>query len=97
VRLRELECWPPAITDSQTFRVAAPSSTSPAILKHAGIYSIAGSPDPYLSIVVAHQGHDWHASIQDLPSLLLRRILATLRGHEGETMASLGDLEIVDL
>jgi hypothetical protein len=97
VRLRDLDCWPPPITDSQTFRVAAPNSTSPATLKRVGIYSIAGSPDPYLSIVVFHQGHDWHASIQDLPAPLMRRILATLRGHEGETMASLGDLEIVEL
>lgn len=95
MRLRDLDCWPPAITDSQTFRVIASGPAAPATFKRAGIYSIAGSPTPYLSIVVVHQGHDCHASIQDLPDDLMRRIVATLKGHEGETLASLGDLEIV--
>jgi len=97
VRLRDLDWWPPQITDSQTFRVIASAPSVPAVFKRVGIYSIAGSPLPYLSIVVVHQGRDWHASVQDLPEDFLHRVVATLKGHEGETLASLGDLEIVSL
>jgi hypothetical protein len=94
MKLRDVEGWPPQLIDSQTFKVA-PSHAVPARFKRCGVYSIAGSPLPYLSIVVHYQGRDWHASMQDLPEPLMRIIEATLRGHEDETLASLGDLELV--
>ena len=90
-----MDGWPPSLIDSQSFRVMA-SIDLPATLKRCGIYSIAGSPLPYLSIVVHFQERDWHASLQDLPEELMRRIESTLKGHEGETLSSLGDLEIVE-
>jgi hypothetical protein len=95
MRLRELESWPPALTDSQTLRVA-PSNALPAKLKRCGVFSVAGQTQPYLSIVVEYQGRAWHAMVQDLPEALLRRIEATLQGHEGEPLTDLGDLVIVD-
>ena len=94
MKLSDVDGWPPVLTDSQTFKVT-PSYNVPARFKRCGIYSIAGSPQPYLSIVVEYQGHDLHASLQDLPEALMERIEATLRGHEGETLASLGDLELL--
>jgi hypothetical protein len=96
VRLRDLDCWPPQLTDSHTFRVIPATKSLPAKLKRCGVFSIAGSPLPYLSIVVDYQDRDWHAMIQDISETLMHRIAATLRGHEGEPLASLGDLEIVD-
>ncbi len=95
MRLRDLDGWPPALTDSYTSRVV-PSVSLPAKLKRCGIYSMAGGPSPYLSIVVVYQGRDWHAMIQEVPESLMRRIEATLRGHEGEPLAQLGHLEIVE-
>jgi hypothetical protein len=95
MKLRDVEGWPPAMTSSDTFHVA-PSSIFSATLKRVGVYSIAGSPQPYLSIVVDYQDRDWHASLQDLPEDLMRRIEATLRGHGGSPLAELGDLEIVE-
>ena len=96
MRLRELDSWPPALTDSQTLQIAL-QMTGPAKLKRCGVFSVAGQASPYLSIVVDYQGRAWHAMMQDLPEPLLRRIEATLRGHEGEPLGPLGDLEIVDL
>jgi len=93
--LRDVDGWPPSLIDSQSFQVKS-SADVPATLKRCGIYSIAGSPLPYLSIVVHYQDRSWHASLQDLPEELMKRIEATLKGHEGETLASLGDLEIVE-
>ena len=93
--LRDVDGWPPSLIDSQSFQVK-PSTDIPATLKRCGIYSIAGSPLPYLSIVVHYQGRDWHASLQDLPEELMKRIESTLKGHEGTPLADLGDLEIVE-
>src|SRR5258705_262958 len=95
MRIRDLEGWPPALTDSYTSRERLPSS-APAMLKRCGIYSMAGSSAPYLSIVVEFQGREWHAMIQDVPETLIRRIEATLRGHDGKPLAQLGDLEVVE-
>ncbi len=94
MKLSDVDGWPPSLIDSQTFKVT-PSYDVPARFKRCGIYSIAGSPLPYLSIVVEYRGHDLHASMQDLPEPLMERIAATLQGHEGETLASLGDLELL--
>jgi hypothetical protein len=94
MKLSDVDGWPPSLIDSQTFKIT-PSYNVPARFKRCGIYSIAGSPHPYLSIVVEYQGHDLHASLQDLPEPLMERIEATLRGREGEPLASLGDLELV--
>ena len=96
MKLRDVEGWPPPVTASDTFRVV-PSASVPAKLKRVGVYSIAGSPQPYLSIVVDYLERDWHASLQDLPESLMRRIEATLRGHEGRALSELGDVEIVDV
>lgn len=94
--LRDVGSWPPAITDSQTFKVV-PSTQVPAKLKRCGLFSVAGQNQPYLSIVVEFQGHDWHAMINDLDEPLMRRIEATLKTHLGEPLAGLGELEIVSL
>ena len=96
MKLRDVEGWPPVLTASDTFRVVA-SAGVPAKLKRVGVYSIAGSPHPYLSIVVEYQDRDWHAALQDIPQVLMRRIEATLRGYEGHPLSELGDLEIVEI
>jgi len=95
MRLRDVEGWPPSLKDSRSFQVK-PSAEVPATLKRSGIYSIAGASQPYLSIVVSFDGRDWHASIQDLPEQLMKRIEMTLKGHEGEPLARLGDLDIAE-
>ena len=94
MKLRDVEGWPPSLINSQSFKVLH-SYDIPARFKRCGIYSIVGDPAPYLSIVVHYQGHDLHASLPDLPDELMRRIEATLQGHEGETLSSLGDLDLV--
>jgi hypothetical protein len=96
MRVRDLDSWPPAITDSKALKVS-PSPAVPAKFKRCGVYTIAGSAQPYLSIVVEHEGRDWHAMISDQPEALLRRIEATLQGHEGMPLADLGDLEVVEI
>ena len=93
--LRDVNGWPPSLLDSQSFKVVA-SNDLPATLKRCGIYSIAGTQTPYLSIVVSYDGRSWHASLQELPEELMKRIESTLKGHEGEKLASLGDLEIIE-
>ena len=95
MKLRDIEGWPPALTSSDTFRVV-PSAVVSATLKRVGVYSIAGSPQPYLSIVVDYLERDWHAALQDLPEDLMRRIESTLRGQEGRRLSELGDLTIVE-
>lgn len=87
--------WPPALTDSQTFRVA-PSESVPATLKRCGIYSKAGDVRRYMSIVVDFQGRMWHAIITDLPEQLMHRVVATLQDHVGKPLSELGDLQVVD-
>jgi len=94
--LRDVNGWPPVLSASDSYRVI-PSIGLPARLKRVGVYSIAGSPQPYLSIVVDYLERDWHAALQDLPEGLMRRIEATLRGHEGRLLAELGGLEIVEI
>ena len=95
MRLREFDWWPPALTDSYTSQVV-PSAPLPATLKRCGVYSMAGAPAPYLSIVVDYQGRAWHAMVKDMQESLMRRIEATLRGHDGEPLADLGELDIVE-
>jgi hypothetical protein len=95
-RLKDLASWPPALTDSHTFKVITSTNSGPARFKRCAVLSIAGSPLPYLSIVVDFQDRDWHASIQDIPETLMHRVAATLRGHEGEPLAELGELVIVE-
>lgn len=95
MRMRDLDGWPPKLTESYTSSNAlAPSS--PAQLKRCMLFSTVKTP-AYLSVVVHYQGRDWHAMITEQPESMLRRIEATLRGREGETLSSLGDLEIVEL
>ena len=88
--------WPPALTDSQTFRVAQAGSL-PATLKRCGIYSTPGDVRRYMSIVVDFQGRSWHAMISDLPEPLMHRVVATLNEHLGRPLAELGDLHVVEL
>jgi hypothetical protein len=95
LRIRDLDGWPPTLTDSTTSKVE-PTGSLAARLKRCGVYTMAGTSEPYLSIVVEFQGRDWHAMIQDVPESLMKRIEATLRGHEGEPLAALGDLEVVE-
>ena len=96
MRIRDLDSWPPAITDSTTTKVK-PTGSLPATLKRCGVYSIGGEAGPYFSIVVEFEGRDWHGMIRDVPESLMRRLESTLRGHEGEPLARLGDLEVIDL
>lgn len=95
MRLRDLEGWPPLLTDSYTSKRSLPAS-APALLKRCRIYSPVGSAPPYLSIVVQFEHRDWHAMITDKPVSILKRIEATLRGHEGKPLADLGDLRVVE-
>ena len=93
MKIKELEGWPPTLTESySSTKALAPSS--PAQLKRCMLFSTVNSP-AYLSVVVYYQGRDWHAMITEQPEPMLRRIEATLRGREGETLASLGELEVV--
>lgn len=93
MRLRDLDGWPPPLTDSYSSKKSL-EPQAPATLKRCLIFSAIGGPPAYLSIVVSYQGQDWHAMITDKPESMLRRIEATLRGHQGQTLASLADLEI---
>lgn len=94
MRLRELDGWPPTLTESySSSKALAPSS--PALLKRCMLFSTVDGPKAYLSVVVSYQGRDWHAMITEQAEPMLRRIEATLRGHEGEALATLGDLEVL--
>lgn len=93
--IRELDSWPPAITDSHTHQVLA-SRDLPATLKRCGVYSTPGNSHPYLSIVFEYMGRDWHAMIQHLPVSLMWQVEFTLAGHEGKPLAELGDLAIIE-
>ena len=95
MRLREVDGWPPTLTESySSSKSLAPSS--PAQLKRCMLFSTVDGPNAYLSIVVHYQGRDWHAMLTDHPEAMLRRIEATLKGHEGQTLGQLGDLEVVE-
>src|SRR5688572_7084387 len=96
MRLKDLDGWPPTLTESySSTKPLAPSS--PAVLKRCMLFSTVDGPPAYLSVVVGYQGRDWHAMITEQPQPMLRRIEATLRGHEGEVLATLGDLEVVEV
>ena len=93
MKLRDLVGWPPTLTESySSSKVLAPAS--PAVLKRCMLFSTVDGPSAYLSVVVSYQGKDWHAMITEQPPPMLRRIETTLKGHEGETLASLADLEV---
>ncbi|HTF56580.1 MAG TPA: hypothetical protein VK661_05030 [Planctomycetota bacterium] len=96
MRLKDIDGWPPQLTESYTSRKGLPPS-APATLKRCRIYYIAETSSPYLSVVVEYLGRDWHAMITDHPESLLKRIEATLQGQEGRPLADLGDLEVVVL
>jgi hypothetical protein len=75
MKIKELEGWPPTLTESYSSTNAlAPSS--PAQLKRCMLFSTVNSP-AYLSVVVFYQGRDWHAMITEQPEPMLRRIEAT--------------------
>lgn len=93
--MREVTDWPPALTDSQTFRVA-PAGSLPATLKRCGIYSTAEDARRYVSIVVDFQGRAWHAMITDISERLMHQIVATLKDHVGEPLTDLGNLHVVE-
>jgi len=93
MRLRDLAGWPPTLTETYNSKNTLEPS-APGVLKRCLLFSTVERP-AYLSIVVTYQGRDWHAMISDQPEPLLRRMEATLRGHEGQPLASLGDLELV--
>lgn len=95
MRLRDLAGWPPTLTETYNSKNTLEPS-APGVLKRCLLFSTVERP-AYLSIVVTYQGRDWHAMITDKPVALLKAIEATLRGHEGEPLADLGDLEVIDL
>ena len=92
--LRDVEGWPPALTETYGSAKVL-DAASPAILKRCRVWATLGATPAYLSLVVSYQGRDWHAMITDKPVDLLKRIEATLMGHEGEPLADLGNLEVV--
>ena len=96
MRLKEVEGWPPTLTESYSSSKSL-SPEHPATLKRCMLFSTVNGPRAYLSIVVDFHGRDWHAMFIDQPEPMLRRIEATLRGHEGQTLAALGELEVVEL
>ncbi len=95
MRLRDLDGWPPLLTESYSSNKSLPPEI-PATLKRCQLFTTVDGPAAYLSIVVSYQGRDWHAMITEKPEPMLRRIEATLRGHEAETLTALGDLELVE-
>lgn len=96
MRLRDVDGWPPALTETYgSGKVLA--ATSPATLKRCMVWATLGDNPAYLSVVVHYQGRDWHAMITDKPAALLKGIEATLRGHEGEPLADLGNLEVIEV
>ena len=96
MRLRDIDGWPPALTETYgSARVL--DAASPALLKRCRVWATLGKNPAYLSLVVQYQGRDWHAMITDKPVKLLKGIEATLRGHEGEPLADLGNLEVVEV
>ena len=95
MKLKELEGWPPTLKESYSSSKVLGVS-SPATLKRCMLFSTVDAASAYLSVVVSYQGRDWHAMITEQPGPMLRRIEATLRGHEGQTLASLSELEVVE-
>jgi hypothetical protein len=95
MKLRELEGWPPTLKESYSSSKIL-GEGSPATLKRCMLFSTVDGPSAYLSVVVSFQGRDWHAMVTEQPGPMLRRIEATLRGHEGKTLATLGELDVVE-
>jgi hypothetical protein len=95
MKLKDLEGWPPTLKESySSSKVLGPAS--PATLKRCMLFSTVDGPSAYLSVVVSYQGRDWHAMITEQPAPMLKRIETTLRGKEGQTLASLGELEVME-
>ena len=95
MKLKELDGWPPTLKETYSSSKVLESSV-PAVLKRCMLFSTVDGPSAYLSVVVSYQGRDWHAMITDQPWPMLKRIETTLRGHEGQTLASLGELDVLD-
>ena len=95
MKLKELDGWPPTLKESYSSEKLL-DPKSPALLKRCMLFSTLDGPHAYLSVVVGYGGRDWHAMIKDHPAPMLRRIEATLRGHEGQSLASLGELDVVE-
>ena len=96
MRLCDVDGWPPALTETYGSGKVL-DAASPALLKRCRVWATLGKNPAYLSVVVQFQGRDWHAMITDKPEALLRRIEATLRGHEGQPLAELGNLDVVEV
>ncbi len=95
MRLRDLEWWPPTLSDSYpTGRTQTPPE--PAKFKGSKVYDAIGTEPAYLALIVHYQGRDWRTGVSTHPEYFLRRIEATLRGHEGKPLIDLGDLEVVE-
>jgi hypothetical protein len=95
MRLRDLEWWPPSLSDSyHSGQTVTPPE--PAKLKGAKVYSAVGKDPAYLAIIVHYRGRDWRVAVSNQAVLMLKRIEASLRGHEGEPLANLGDVEVVE-
>jgi hypothetical protein len=95
MRIRDLEGWPPPLSESYSSDVI-PANPEPATLKGCKVYPATKGEPARLAIIVHYRGRDWRSAIANLPVPLLKRIEATFRGHEGEPIAKLGGLEILE-
>jgi len=95
MRLRDLEWWPPPLSDS--YHSGHPlTPPEPAKLKGSKVYTAVGTDPAYLAIIVHYRGRDWRVAISNQPVLMLKRVEASLRGHEGEPLANLADVVVVE-
>ena len=86
MRIRDIEGWPPPLSESYSSDVL-PKTPEPAKLKGCKVYSATGNDPARLAIIVHYRGRDWRTALSNLPVPMLKRIEATLRGHEGEPIA----------
>lgn len=95
MRLCDLDGWPTALR-RHSESGDAPVPPLDGRLK-ACWYIHGGDRDSdSLTLVVGLEDRDHFEVIRGYPEAKLRGIYAALRNHEGEELASLGDLEVVD-
>lgn len=95
MRLRDLEGW---ASDSKCSPEAVDQRTLPCEGRLKGCWYIHGGRlnSDYLTLVIECEDRVHFGVINGYPEPMLRRIYATLRNHEGGSIAQLADLELVD-
>ena len=96
MRLRDVSGWPPTPGGSFVGAERIPTAgegTFVACTFTQGVGLIAA----HITLFINFKGRDCIGVIGDHPEPLLRRIQATIRGHEGQPLASLGILELIEI